>query len=160
MRLNLILFACCAFAQHSMLPDPKLTPGAINPAVTQENIRETICVAGWTKTVRPPASFTDKLKAQQMKERGIKGKPSDFEEDHMLDIGAGGAPRDPHNLYPQPWPEARLKDRVEVSVQRRICAGKLTLKEGQAIMLGDWTVEYQKITGETVAQALARKAKE
>ena len=39
------------------LPDPVDTPGAINPKVTQDNIHQTICVQGWTKTVRPPAGL-------------------------------------------------------------------------------------------------------
>ena len=33
-----------------------------NPAVTQETIGNTICVFGWTKTVRPPVSFTNRVK--------------------------------------------------------------------------------------------------
>lgn len=35
------------------LPDPKCTPGAANPSVTQDNIKDTICVIGFSKTVRP-----------------------------------------------------------------------------------------------------------
>jgi hypothetical protein len=31
----------------------QMTPGARNGAVTQENIQETICVRGYTKTIRP-----------------------------------------------------------------------------------------------------------
>ena len=30
------------------LPDPKCTPGAINPSVTQDNIKNTICVPGYS----------------------------------------------------------------------------------------------------------------
>lgn len=40
------------------LPDPQLTPGVTNPDVTQATIDKTICVPGWTKTIRPPASYT------------------------------------------------------------------------------------------------------
>ena len=43
-----------AIAAH-IIPDPRFTPGAINPDVTQENIDSTICVPGFTKTIRPPA---------------------------------------------------------------------------------------------------------
>jgi hypothetical protein len=45
-----------ARAQNS-LPDASTTPGAINPAVTQETIAETICVRGWTHLVRPPVGY-------------------------------------------------------------------------------------------------------
>jgi hypothetical protein len=41
-------------AWASGLPDPVLTPGAINLNVTQENIQQTVCVKGYTKTIRPP----------------------------------------------------------------------------------------------------------
>lgn len=37
-------------------------PGAFNPAVTQANIRQTVCVSGWTKTVRPRVSVTNRIK--------------------------------------------------------------------------------------------------
>ncbi len=50
------------------LPDPALTPGAINPDVTQANIGSTVCVRGWTKTVRPPASHTNRLKKFQIRQ--------------------------------------------------------------------------------------------
>ena len=37
---------------------PDDVPGAVDPLVTKENIQETICRAGYTRTVRPPQSFT------------------------------------------------------------------------------------------------------
>ena len=43
-----------SYAQDA-LPDPIRTPGAINPAVTQETIGTTICMRGWTRTIRLPA---------------------------------------------------------------------------------------------------------
>ena len=54
--LSVLLFAVVAhrvYAQ-SPLPDPKLTPGAVNPDVTQQTIETTICVRGWTRLVRAP----------------------------------------------------------------------------------------------------------
>ena len=33
--------------------DPARTLGVLNPNVTQRNINATICVHGWTKTIRP-----------------------------------------------------------------------------------------------------------
>lgn len=44
------------------LPDPKLTPGATNPAITQDNIHSTICDhEHWTtKNIRPPSNYTNK----------------------------------------------------------------------------------------------------
>jgi hypothetical protein len=31
-----------------------LTPGVVNPVVTQTTLRRTVCQKGWTRTVRPP----------------------------------------------------------------------------------------------------------
>src|ERR1700687_1954524 len=47
---------------NDILPDPKCTPGAVDPSVTQDNIDSTICVSGYTKTVRPPVSVTEPQK--------------------------------------------------------------------------------------------------
>jgi hypothetical protein len=53
------------------LPDSSCTPGSYNPDVTQSNIHSTICVSGWTDTVRPSTSYTNPLKAQG----GLRGGP-------------------------------------------------------------------------------------
>ena len=148
----LLIGGALGFVSHAGdLPDPALTPGVVNPLVTQETIEQTICVPNWTAKIRPPASYTNKLKLEQMKEWGLPGTPSDYEEDHRLDLGAGGSPTDPKNLWPMPWAGrwgARVKDRLEVHVQRAICAGDMTLDEGQALMLGNWQDAYIKIFGE------------
>jgi len=38
----------------------------LNPAVTQATIAATICVAGYTATIRPPTSVTNRIKAHQI----------------------------------------------------------------------------------------------
>src|ERR1700736_1323086 len=60
--------AHCAI--HGQLPDSTCTPGAINQNVTQANIQTTICVQGFTKTIRPPVSYTNPLKMRLMAEYG------------------------------------------------------------------------------------------
>ena len=54
----------------AVLASPTLTPGALNPDVTQATIRSTICVRGWTTTVRPPSSYTSALKIEQLPRYG------------------------------------------------------------------------------------------
>jgi hypothetical protein len=67
------------------LPDPKITPGAINETVTQANIRATICKKGWTRTIRPPVSYTNRLKHQLMRKYGVAGESlKAYELDHLL----------------------------------------------------------------------------
>src|SRR5919198_701091 len=63
---------------------PALTPGALNPDVTQTTIGQTICVRGWTRTIRPPSSYTSDLKQKQMRSYGFSGSPSQYEEDHFI----------------------------------------------------------------------------
>jgi hypothetical protein len=109
--------------------------GALNPAVTQENIYSTICVTGWTATVRPPVRYTNALKRRQMAAMRLTGRLSDYEEDHFVPLGVGGDPYSPANLWPEPWPAARAKDTDERRVQRLVCSGRWTLKQGQAFFL-------------------------
>lgn len=126
---------------------PPQTPGALNPAVTQATINQTICVPNWTNTVRPTTTYTNKLKAAQMATLGLRGNPRQFEEDHRISLELGGNPTDPANLWPEPWKgpyNAHNKDRLENSVKRDVCAGRLSLAAGRAIFLSDWWVEYKR----------------
>ena len=83
-------------------PDPRCTPGALNPGVTQANIDQTICQEGWTDSVRPPESVTEAEKAASMAAYGDTGPMSGYEYDHFIPLELGGAVNDPHNLWPEP----------------------------------------------------------
>ncbi len=108
-----------------------LTPGVLNPAVTQATIRTTICRRGWTRTVRPPVSYTNALKARQLARYRLRGPPSAFQEDHLISLELGGNPTDPRNLWPEPYPRAAAVDRIENELNDRVCSGSLTLAEAQ-----------------------------
>jgi hypothetical protein len=108
-----------------------LTPGVLNPSVTQANIASTICVSGWTSTIRPPSEYTSDLKVKQMREYGFGGTPADYQEDHLISLGLGGNPTDPRNLWPEPIKRALAVDKIEVDLHDRVCAGELTLAEAQ-----------------------------
>ena len=114
-----------------MLASPTLTPGALNPDVTQATIDSTICVHGWTRTVRPPSSYTSRLKVEQMAQYGLTGSPSDYQEDHLVSLELGGHPTDPRNLWPEPYPRAADVDQIENQLNDKVCSGKLTLAEAQ-----------------------------
>jgi hypothetical protein len=118
-------------ARLAILPDPALTPGVLNPEVTQATIASTICVEGWTGTIRPPSSYTSALKEEQMAALGRPGAPSDYQEDHFISLGIGGHPTDPRNLWPQPYPRAREVDAIEVELHEQVCSGELSLAEAQ-----------------------------
>lgn len=119
------------------------TPGAVNPAVTQATIRDTICRKGWTDTVRPPTSVTRPMERASMTRYGQTGlRPSDVEYDHLIPLGVGGATGDPANLYPQPYAgpgSAYTKDGDERSLNRAVCSGRKTLAAAQAEIVREWT---------------------
>ena len=108
-----------------------LTPGALNPDVTQATIRSTICVRGWTRTVRPPVDYTDALKLRQMHRYGEAGSPSRYQEDHLISLELGGDPSDPRNLWPEPYPRAAEVDRIENELNAQVCSGSLSLADAQ-----------------------------
>jgi hypothetical protein len=119
-----------AFA-GSVGPDLTPPPGALNPQVTQATIYQTICVRGWTRTIRPPASYTRELKHEQMAARHLPGPPSDYQEDHFIPLELGGAPWDPRNLWPQPIREAERKDVWEARLNHAVCDGAMSLADAQ-----------------------------
>jgi hypothetical protein len=90
-----------------------LTPGVVNPDVTQATIRSTVCRPGWTRTVRPPVSYTNALKARGLRQYGLRGPPSAFQEDHLISLELGGDPTDARNLWPEPYPRAAAVDQLE-----------------------------------------------
>lgn len=140
----LMMASVTAFAGD--LPDPNITPGSLNTKVTQENIGETICKPGWTKTIRPSSTFTNKMKLKQMAELHLTGNPSDYEEDHLISLELGGSPMDYRNLWPQPWDGewgAHKKDVIETNLKRQVCAGKMALADAQHFIATDWIATYK-----------------
>jgi len=132
-----------------VLPLISATPGATNPAVTQANIQKTICVSGYTATIRPPASYTTKLKNSQLAgayKAYADKNPASYEEDHLISLEIGGNPTDPKNLWPEPYAGtgARIKDQIENKLHDLVCANKMTLADAQKAIATNWYAAYQK----------------
>jgi hypothetical protein len=108
-----------------------LTPGVLNPAVSQSTIRGTICRRGWTRTVRPPVSYTNDLKRKGLRAYRLRGPPSRYQEDHLISLELGGHPTDPRNLWPEPYPRASAVDRQENELNAQVCRGRMSLAEAQ-----------------------------
>jgi hypothetical protein len=134
------------------LPDPRLTPGSINPNVDPDNLENTVCKSGWAATVRPPSAYTSALKAAQILEYGYADRnPSHYQEDHLVPLELGGAPRDPRNLWPEPnvivLPDgtgvgSHAKDDLEDYLHRAVCAGNMGLGDAQRLIAGDWIAAW------------------
>jgi hypothetical protein len=144
MRALLLLLA---FSAHAGM--------ALNPAVTQDNIRSTICVKGWTATVRPPRLVTERIKHALMRQAGLpRSRAREFELDHRVALTLGGAPRSPDNLWLQSWgpwafgwngaTDARVKDKLEVRLNRLVCSGALPLAEAQRCIYEDWPACFRQ----------------
>ena len=124
------------------LPDPSCQPGATNPDVTQSTIASTICVSGWTATVRPPTSYTTPLKIQQIAAYGYTDtSTADYEEDHLIPLELGGAPRAATNLWPEPrygTKTAATKDTIENKLKTAVCNHTITLTQARHAIATNW----------------------
>lgn len=133
------------------LPDPRCTPGAVDPSVTQADLGSTICRSGgYTRSVRPPFSLTERFKRQA--EAAYQDPDSSYhtELDHLVPLGLGGA-SDTRNLWPQPDqghpaqfdPQDPFgingKDGVEDRLHTAVCAGQVGLLAAQRAFATDWT---------------------
>ncbi|WP_234533099.1 hypothetical protein [Streptomyces shenzhenensis] len=136
------------------LEDPACTPGAISPAVTQANLKSTICrKGGYTSGVRPSAYVTGKEKKLDAASYGYTGSMSDAEYDHLISLQLGGDPNDPRNLWVEPADPGHKKgagvnnkkDPVETKLHTAVCAGKVTLAAAQQAIVTDWTTALTRL---------------
>lgn len=124
---------------------------ALNPDVTDESLGQTICVTGYTTTVRPLTTYTNGIKAKLVREAGLDGSHmADYELDHIIPLAVGGHPRKLSNLQLQPWhgeDGATEKDGLERQLQRMVCDGQLALADAQFCIAEDWHACAAEITG-------------
>lgn len=126
----------CRARDHGELPDRSCTPGAIDPAVTQANIGSTICRSGYTTTVRPPESQTEKFK-WDVAEPAYGQHDVSGELDHEIPLELGGA-NDARNLWVEAGSIPNPKDTVEDALNRAVCDGKMTLRAAQLAIAKNW----------------------
>lgn len=136
------------------LPRRNLTPGAIHPAATQDSLDETVCKAGWAASIRPPSGYTSALKVAQILEYGYADKdPRDYQEDHLVPLELGGAPRDKRNLWPEPNTitladgtsiGSKEKDDLEDYLHDQVCSGSMLLAEAQLSIARDWIAAWER----------------
>ncbi|MEU2421030.1 hypothetical protein ABZ619_08295 [Streptomyces sp. NPDC007851] len=136
------------------LEDPRCTPGAISPAVTQSNLASTICrKGGYTSGVRPSAYVTGKEKKLNAASYGFTGSMRDAEYDHLISLQLGGDPNDYRNLWVEPTDPGHKKgagvnnrkDPVETKLHTAVCSGKITLAAAQRAIVTDWTTALSRL---------------
>ena len=130
------------------LPDPKCTPGASNPTVTENILRNP---SFRTKCVRDGATSASQ-KRSVYAAYGIKppthnnGKTQVCELDHLSSLEIAGADT-LDNIWPQCGPANvplakrwfKIKDMVENYLAREVKAGRMTIEEAQHGIADDWS---------------------
>ena len=115
---------------------------ALNPDVTEDSLAQTICVVGYTATIRPSTTYTNGVKAKLLKEAGLDlSHMADFELDHIIPLAVGGHPRKVSNLQLQPWQgenSATAKDGLKRRLQRMVCDGQIKLADAQHCIAENW----------------------
>ena len=142
------------FLKGEPLEDPKCTPGAISPAVTQANLKSTICrKGGYTSGIRPSTSVTGREKKLNAASYGFTGRMGDAEYDHLISLQLGGDPNDYRNLWVEPADPGHRKgagvnnkkDPVETKLHTAVCKGKVTLSAAQQAIVTDWTTALSRL---------------
>jgi len=127
----LLLLAAPAAADDAAVLDPR---------VTQETLAETVCVHGYTRSVRPGWRWARAMKDRALAAVGLGPEARGaYQLDHRMPLVLGGAARDPANLTLQESSEARIKDGMERRLGCLVCKGELLLEEARLILTGgDW----------------------
>lgn len=136
------------FAYLALGPfDVASAAGSVSNAVTQANIQQTICVPGYTRTVRPSFAYTNNLKKILLRRAGESlERIRDYELDHIIPLALGGHPTDHRNFMLQPWQGengAHRKDRIEVKLQCLVCTEQILLEQAQTEIGRDWQAAYR-----------------
>lgn len=134
----------CEFRDGGQLPDPSCTPGAVDPAVTQGDIRSTICRSGYTRTVRPPESETERAKFDVAYPSYDVRHSQRSELDHLVSLELGGA-NDIANLWPEVGRQPNPKDKVENDLHRAVCDGRVSLAAAQEAIAADWMTAERRL---------------
>ncbi len=150
--LTRVICAATLLASCSTLPPPGpavIVPvEVLNPDVRPETIDQTICVPGYTASVRPATSYTNGVKLKLLRESGSDAaNASKYELDHVIPLAVGAHPRNIKNLMLQPWDGqdgAKKKDRLERRLQQLVCSTLLGLRDAQAAIWTDWQAAYRR----------------
>lgn len=149
----ILALASSGLAQRGSTP-PILPSRTLTPGDTLDVTADDICTVGYTKTVRNvPAS----LKVKVYESYGILSHlPKEYEVDHLISLELGGS-NSIRNLWPEsyltsPW-NAHVKDRLENFLHKRVCDGKMDLKQAQDEIATDWISAYKKYFGSPSLQA-------
>ena len=137
-----------------LLPDPHCTPGQANPRLIADlsrnphmvnGVEANICAKDFRTKPWRKVSESEKKTACEM--YGItSGCPGPgYELDHLCSLEFGCSDS-LSNLWPQPIKQARIKDHgTEDKLPKLICEGKISLKDAQTCIEGDWVTCAKRV---------------
>ena len=143
-RVTGTIYGHCVYRDRGQLPDPRCTPGSIDPAVSRVTIRSTICKRGWTTTVRPPEAQTERFKYNVAYPAYGTPRSERTELDHLVPLELGGS-NDATNLWPEYPPNPNPKDKVENALNHAVCGGRVSLTAAQNAIASDWLTAESKL---------------
>lgn len=140
-------------AQGQPLPDPRCTPGALNPKVTSATLSTTICRSGYTRSIRPPRAITSREKSLNAASYGYTGHLGDAEYDHLVPLELGGDPNSAANLWVEPPSPGHRpgsgvqnpKDDIENRARALVCDGLVPLPRMQQAIAVNWTTALSTV---------------
>jgi len=149
--LSLILVSFNSLA--GQLPDPTITPGAVDPSAT----KDVVCVRGYTSGVKADGTkvrdVPERVKLQAYRNYGIEGNYKGYcdlkvgcEIDHLISLQLGGS-NDIKNLWPQSYAgnwNAHIKDGLENTLRAKVCKGEISLQEAQKAISSNWIEAWKK----------------
>lgn len=128
------MISALLFVLALAVPNRTVTPGVTRPIT-----REALCSTKW-RLDRRMATVSMK-KTVAAKYHVSWAKHADYEFDHLIPRELGGAD-ELGNLWPQPWPSAHKKDRLENKLHVLVCKGQLDLATAQREIASDWRLAY------------------
>jgi hypothetical protein len=126
------------------LPNPQLTPGAVDPQLT----KAVLCSKTFhTSTIRHVSASTRKTVFAAYHVNPIPGR---YELDHLISLELGGV-NAAANLWPQsyvtkPW-NAHVKDVLENKLHKLVCSGKIELEDAQTMIRTNWIAAWRTYVG-------------
>lgn len=131
-----------------LLPDRKITPGAVNPAIIADpsgksvfldGAEANICAKGFT--VEPYKKVTEATKLQICEEYGEKdcSNPAKGAINYLVPLEIGGKDTI-DNIWWQPASDYKVKSQFELKLRPMVCSGKFSLSQAQSLMQHNWVV--------------------
>lgn len=140
---------CAVGTSHGYpVPDPRCTPGGVNPSVTEEVLRSpswrTRCLRNCQSSEAEKHVTYGWYRIQ--KPKGNSGEEQQCELDHLVPLELGGADG-LGNIWPECGPDGaalnsrdfKIKDRVESFLAEEVRAGRMPLPAAQRGIADDWT---------------------